>query len=74
MTTTDHTERDHLEPPEGSREHPTSESTEVACAWADFRKDYGVSAEGRTRKAEHRAFRAGWEAARGTLDVGGPQR
>jgi hypothetical protein len=32
---------------------------ELACAWADYRKDYGASGT-----QEHKAFRAGWLAAR----------
>ncbi|WP_194522360.1 hypothetical protein [Cellulosimicrobium sp. JZ28] len=46
------------------------ESVELACAWSDFRKDYGVRGDA----DEYRAFVAGWQAARGTLDAGGPLR
>lgn len=42
--------------------------TDRAVAWADYRKEYGAS------RAEHKAFRAGWDAAKGDLDVGGVQR
>lgn len=52
----------------------TEDDVLVACAWSDFRKEYGVSVDDETRKAEHRAFLAGWAASKGTLDVGGVQR
>ena len=39
------------------------------CAWSDFRKDYGVSANEYIRTTEHRAFHAGWEAARADVLV-----
>lgn len=35
---------------------------ELACAWADYRKHYGVSAD--DIAAAHKAFKAGWKAAR----------
>lgn len=38
------------------------EAIEQACAWAEYRKNYGVSASDRT--AAHKAFLAGWDAAR----------
>ncbi|WP_454729001.1 hypothetical protein [Cellulosimicrobium protaetiae] len=50
------------------------ESVETACAWSDYRKDYGVSVDEAERAREHAAFTAGWQAARGTLDAGGPLR
>lgn len=50
------------------------ERVEMACAWSDYRKDYGVSVDDAARAREHAAFTAGWQAARGTLDAGGPQR
>lgn len=52
----------------------TTDNTDRACAWSDFRKEYGVSANDQTRQAEYRAFCAGWDAAQGALDVGGPLR
>lgn len=52
----------------------TEDETARAAAWSDFRKEYGVSSDDQTRAAEHRAFVAGWDAARGMLDVGGVQR
>lgn len=49
----------------------SAEQVEVdrACAWADYRKEYGARGV-----VEHKAFCAGWDAARGRLDVGGVQR
>lgn len=44
------------------------EREELACAWSDFRKEHGGGPR------DYVAFRAGWEAARGTLEFGGPQR
>lgn len=38
------------------------EAEDLACAWADYRKDYGVSEE--HMNAAHKAFKAGWKAAR----------
>jgi hypothetical protein len=38
------------------------ERGEMACAWADYRKDYGVPTE--HMAAAHKAFLAGWVAAR----------
>lgn len=49
-----------------------NEKTERQCAWADYRKDYGVSES--EMVAAHKAFMAGWDAARGNLDVGGALR
>lgn len=49
----------------------TQEQDDIACAWADYRKDYGVSAEHMT--AAHKAFVAGWKAAR-EGDQSGPLR
>lgn len=46
----------------------------MAAAWSDYRKEYGVSASKEHRVQEHEAFKAGWAAARGELDVGGVQR
>ena len=54
---------------------PTADRDEVAeelaCAWADYRKDYGVNQ--RDLQAAHKAFKAGWQAAR-TGDQSGPFR
>lgn len=41
---------------------PEEESAELACAWSDYRKDYGISEE--HMNAAHKAFKAGWKAAR----------
>src|SRR5690606_19627454 len=38
------------------------EATEIACAWSEYRKDYGVSETATT--AAYKAFKAGWKAAR----------
>lgn len=46
----------------------TPEEEELACAWADYRKDYGASGP-----QEHKAFVAGWKAAR-EGDQSGVQR
>ena len=35
------------------------EAIDVACAWSDYRSDYGASGA-----KEHKAFKAGWLAAR----------
>lgn len=40
----------------------TDETIEIAFAWSDYRKEYGVSESNMT--AAHKAFRAGWKAAR----------
>lgn len=37
----------------------SGEADEIACAWSDYRSDYGASGS-----QEHKAFRAGWLAAR----------
>lgn len=55
-------------------ETPTEDMAEIACAWSDYRKEYGVSPSKEERVKEHAAFKAGWAAARGTLDIGGVQR
>lgn len=36
----------------------------VAIAWSDYRKDYGVSEDEAERRREHKAFKAGWKAGR----------
>ncbi|MFJ2298126.1 hypothetical protein [Oerskovia paurometabola] len=53
---------------------PGEDHLDAACAWSDFRKDYGVSGDDKVRRQEHRAFMAGWQSARGTIDTGGVQR
>ena len=40
-----------------------SDKANAACEWSDYRKVYGVSASALTET--HRAFLAGYEAARG---------
>lgn len=52
----------------------TEDMIEMASAWSDYRKEYGVSPSKEQRAQEHAAFKAGWAAAKGTLDVGGVQR
>lgn len=44
----------------------SQDAIERACAWSDYRKDYGVSADDAVRGLEHEAFKAGWDAAKGT--------
>lgn len=39
------------------------EADDLACAWADYRKDYGVPQVHTV--AAHKAFRAGWSARQG---------
>lgn len=48
------------------------EAEEIACAWADYRKDYGID-EGHIAGIAHKAFKAGWKAAR-EGDQSGVQR
>ena len=44
-------------------EHATDpDAIDCACAWSDYRKDYGVSQV--DLAVAHRAFLAGWKAAR----------
>lgn len=45
-----------------------NDAEEFAIAWSDYRAEYGATGR------HYAAFRAGWEAARGTLELGGPQR
>lgn len=40
----------------------TEEQADLACAWADYRKDYGVGYP--NIPVAHAAFKAGWKAAR----------
>ena len=49
--------------PDNSRALTKDERERMACAWADFRKHYGVSVNDQIRDREHRAFKAGWESA-----------
>lgn len=55
-------------------EVPDRDGVDCAVDWSDFRKEYGVHADRAAREREHRAFKAGWAAARGTADTGGVQR
>lgn len=48
------------------------EKIEIACEWSDYRKSYGVSAT--AMREAHKAFIAGWEAARGKSHEPGPLR
>lgn len=43
------------------------ERLEANCAWSDYRKDYGVSADKHTRMLEHKAFHTGWDAAQAAI-------
>lgn len=52
----------------------TEDQIQRACAWSDYRKEYGVSSDDAVRDKEHKAFTAGWDAAKGNLDAGGVQR
>lgn len=36
----------------------------LASDWSDYRKDYGVSADDKTRQREHQLFKAGWHRGR----------
>ena len=57
---------------DGGQSKPTvDEAEEIACAWADYRKDYGVPGPHMT--TAHKAFKAGWKAAR-EGDQSGPVR
>jgi hypothetical protein len=38
------------------------ELDEIACAWSDYRKDYGIGSD--PLVTAHKAFKAGWIAAR----------
>jgi len=44
------------------KEARPEDADEMACAWSDYRSDYGVHASDIT--AAHKAFAAGWKAAR----------
>lgn len=48
----------------------TTADIEAACAWADYREDFGVPANQMT--AAHKAFMAGWAAR--TADQSGALR
>lgn len=58
----------------GAPDLATEDAAERACAWAEYRKDYGVPADAGALGRTHSAFCAGWDAARGHLDAGGPLR
>lgn len=47
---------------ERAAEEAHEDAVQMACAWSDYRKDYGVSAE--SMIVAHKAFNAGWKAAR----------
>ena len=47
---------------EYAKNHPADKDVERACAWADYRKDYGIPGPHMT--TAHKAFKAGWKAAR----------
>ena len=51
--------------PAGARDYAALRGS----AWADYRAEYGVHGA-----QSHRDFCAGWDAAQGTLDIGGVQR
>lgn len=38
------------------------ETVDIACAWSDYRSDYGVLPD--HMSSAHKAFLAGWKAAR----------
>lgn len=42
----------------------THDYYDAACAWSDYRRDYGVSADEQVRTQEHKAFLAGFKAGR----------
>jgi hypothetical protein len=53
----------------------TEDEIERACAWSDYRRDYGVSPDPVILRHEHEAFKAGWDAAkRPEGSDGGPLR
>jgi hypothetical protein len=54
--------RRHLPAASGWDDVMDEDSADAACAWSDYRKDYGVPAD--TMSAAHKAFLAGWKAAR----------
>lgn len=45
-------------------DHDDDEAFEMACAWSDYRKDYGVSSDDKVRSKEYAAFTEGWKAGR----------
>ena len=42
---------------------------EMVCAWADYRKEYGIGSS--DLRTAHKAFIAGWKAAKGHLATDG---
>lgn len=58
----------------GAIKFKTGDEIEAACAWSNYRSEYGVHADRTVREREHAGFLAGWAAARGTLDVDSVQR
>ena len=50
---------------------PTTDDADARrIAWVDYRKEYGIGRD--PMVAARKAFMAGWDAARGALDIGGP--
>lgn len=47
----------------------TEDEIKQACAWSDFRADYGVSRDPEVLRLEHRAFKAGWDAAKNPAEA-----
>lgn len=45
-------------------DHHDDEAVEMACAWSDYRKEYGVSSDDKVRSKEYAAFTEGWKAGR----------
>lgn len=68
----DHSARQRCTPAPVSDSRREDERPEAACAWADYRKDYGISSD--PLDAAHKAFMAGRQSVLGTLDAGGVQR
>ncbi len=50
-------------------QEPSDDNLARASAWSDYRSEYGVHGA-----QSHRDFCAGWDAARGVLDIGRSQR
>ncbi|MFR9773131.1 hypothetical protein [Nocardia sp. SC052] len=58
--------------PDTRQDPEMTEEDLIACEWCDYRTAFGVSEHALTET--HKAFRAGWEAARGKSFEGGPLR
>lgn len=52
----------------GDDERAITEEVEMACDWTDYRADYGVTQADMV--VAHKAFTAGWMAARHGTDRG----